>query len=200
MGRRPSPPVILPSACRSKSLGSLNDVRENPMAPFGTIAPAAGSSFSTRTHPERRPKASRVVRRNAVAGVALAFCVSLCAIASAQQNSVETVAGGGSLPSIGAVNAILANPNDVAYFFLSSTLDRLFYRQNQDTPAELVAGNGFHGFGGDGGDARDASFDLGVSVGDIAWSLGNERLVYVADFYNNRVREIDRFTHTIRTV
>src|SRR5205809_5301955 len=103
-----------------------------------------------------------IVRAIAVfAGIVLALCVGHSATvpASAQQNTIETVAGGGSLPSIGAVNAILANSNDVAYLFLSSTLDRLFYRQNQDTPAELVAGNGFHGFGGDGGDARDASFD-----------------------------------------
>ena len=143
-----------------------------------------------------------IIATAAIFGVLLALYVVAPAVvpASAQENAVETVAGGGSLPSIGAVNAILANPNDVAYLFLSSTQDRIFFRQNKDTPAELVAGNGFHGFGGDGGDARHASFDLGVAVGDIAWSIANERLVYVADFYDNRVREIDRFTHTIRTV
>lgn len=57
-----------------------------------------------------------------------------------------------------------------------------------------VAGNGNSGYGGDNGPATAASFDWPYAIAD---SAGN---IYLANFYNYRVRKVDASTGIIHTI
>jgi hypothetical protein len=62
--------------------------------------------------------------------------------------------------------------------------------------ATVVAGSAARkGFSGDGGDATDAAFN---HPGAIA--LDREGNIYVADYFNHRIRKIDAMSHVISTV
>src|SRR5439155_20751462 len=58
-----------------------------------------------------------------------------------------------------------------------------------------VAGNGTFGFSGDGGPATAA--ELGTPVGVALDGAGN---LFIADYYNYRIRRVDAGTGTITTV
>jgi trimeric autotransporter adhesin len=116
---------------------------------------------------------------------------------------ISTIAGIGTTGYAGdggpATAATLWHPGDVGVdrngnvFFVDQ--DNSAVRKiNTSGIISTVAGNGTSGYSGDGGPSTAAklNFPQGIAVD----SIGN---IYVADFYNNRVRRIDTFG-IIRTV
>ncbi len=119
---------------------------------------------------------------------------------------ITTVAGGGDPTSgIGdggpATSASLSFPNGVAVdtagdLFIADTFDERIREVNATTQViTTVAGNGDADFSGDGGLATAAALQEpdGVAVD----SLGN---IFIADTFNNRIREVNHTTGVITTV
>ena len=111
--------------------------------------------------------------------------------------TIITVAGGGNALGDGgpATNASLFNPQGVAIdsagvlYVADTSANRI--RKISGGTITTVAGNGYTGFSGDGGPATSASLyrPYGVSV-DAAGNL------YIADFYNYRIRKVSGGTIT----
>jgi len=108
--------------------------------------------------------------------------------------TITTIAGNGTSASTGnggqASAACLEDPYVVATdlsgnIFLIESTSTTVRQISPDGIISLVAGNGQAGFGGDGGPALQASF--GQADGLAVDSSGN---LYIADFNNNRVREV----------
>lgn len=108
---------------------------------------------------------------------------------------ITTIAGNGTFGFFGdggpATSAELAGPYGLAF----DTAGNLYIADNQNERVRVInpsgvintfAGNGTAGFGGDGGSATAAN--LNFPMGLVADSNGN---VYIADFYNNRVRIVN---------
>jgi hypothetical protein len=118
--------------------------------------------------------------------------------------NIQTVAGNGTAGFSGdggpAINAELNGPIALAFdhsgnlFVADSENQRIREILANNQKIQTVAGNGVSAFSGDGGPAIGASLDqpLGVSV-DIA---GN---VFIADSFNERIREVVATTGTINT-
>ncbi len=108
------------------------------------------------------------------------------------QNAVDT--------PIGSPGAVTVDAAGNVYF--SSNPNRV-YKVDAQGAFLRVAGTGEPGYSGDGGQARDARFyfplsypelaqdpvDYSPLIGGLALDAGNN--LYLADAYNNRVREID---------
>jgi hypothetical protein len=120
----------------------------------------------------------------------------LSAAASAQQDVVNTFAGGGpnNLP---ATSANVPEPQAVAmggsgsYYFASNGSgnnppDSRVFKVNSSGTLTVFAGNGFQGYGGDGGAATQA--ELYYPSGVAADSSGN---VYIADTNNCVIRKVN---------
>ena len=123
----------------------------------------------------------------------------------AATGSIQTVAGNGTAGFRGdggpATNAALAVPSGV---FVDSSRDIFIADSNNNRIREVVAstgniqtiaGNGTSGFGGDGGPATNAA--LAVPSGVFVDSSGN---IFIADFGNERIREVIASTGNIQTV
>lgn len=114
--------------------------------------------------------------------------------------NISTIAGNGTQASAGnggpASAASLSNPLAVAAdsngnVFLVEAAGITVREISSNGIISVIAGNGQLGFGGDGGPALSASFD--GADGLAADSSGN---VYIADFKNNRIREVVTTTPT----
>lgn len=140
-------------------------------------------------------------------GVFLAgfFGLVLASAVPAQQNSeaappvITTYAGGGpdGLPGISAnlptVGGLSVDANGTIYI-ASFNGNRVFMMDSKGK-LRVVAGSGMKGFAGDGGPARNASFNYPLRA--VADGYGN---VFIADYYNYRVRRVDGRTGVITTV
>jgi len=117
---------------------------------------------------------------------------------------INTIAGGGS-PSTGigdggpATNAVLSNPYAVAVdssgnLYIADTENDVI-REVAGGVINTVAGDGFVTYSGDGGQATSAGLSYPSSVAVDA--SGN---IYIADFYNSVVREVNAATGVITTI
>jgi hypothetical protein len=117
---------------------------------------------------------------------------------------IDTIAGGGS-PSSGigdggsATNAALSNPYSVAVdssgkLYIADTGDDVI-RNVSGGVINTIAGNGFVTYSGDGGQATSAGLSYPSNVAVDA--SGN---IYIADFYNSVVREVNADSGVITTV
>jgi sugar lactone lactonase YvrE len=119
---------------------------------------------------------------------------------------ISTVAGTGVMGYSGdggpATQAELAGPVSVAVdangnLFIGDYRDCRVREVSASTGIiSTVAGNGTCGYGGDGGPATQAELAM-TGTGLIVDSDGN---LYIADYFNNRVREVVAFTGDIKTV
>jgi sugar lactone lactonase YvrE len=116
---------------------------------------------------------------------------------------IQTVAGNGTSGFSGdngaAATASLSEPFGVVVdtagnLYIADTSNHRIRKVNTSGVITTVAGNGTEGFSGDGGPATSAALNtpIGVAV-DMAGNL------YIADAFNNRIREVDA-TGIIRTV
>ena len=122
---------------------------------------------------------------------------------------IATIAGGGSgcpqqTDALGdgcpATNSILSRPEGQRFdgagnLYIPDVYNNRVRKVDATTGViTTVVGNGFQGFSGDGGLAKDAEL-----FGPTCVALDAEGNLYVADYYNNRVRKVDA-TGTITTV
>jgi hypothetical protein len=130
--------------------------------------------------------------------VCLASLLLLSAAASAQQDVINTFAGGGP-NSVAATSANVYGPVSVAtdssgnyYFSTGNWPQQRVFKVNASGTLTVLAGTGFYGDSGDGGHAPQADLS---PWGVAADSSGN---VYIADPENCVIRKVDT-TGTIST-
>jgi trimeric autotransporter adhesin len=117
---------------------------------------------------------------------------------------ITTIAGNGHAGFYGdggqATNAELYDPSGIAV----DTLGNVFISDLVNDRIRLVevtggittfAGNGYPGFYGDGGPASNAEFNSPAGM-----RMDASENLYIADYNNNRIREIDRSSLSILTV
>ena len=118
--------------------------------------------------------------------------------------NITTIAGNGTAASTGnggpALSASLNNPFVVATdssgnIFVIETGGTTVREISSNGTISAIAGNGQLGFGGDGGPALEASFgDADGLATDLSGNL------YISDFDNNRVREVQTTAATASAV
>ncbi len=124
---------------------------------------------------------------------------------TASTHDISTVAGNGNYGYSGngglATAAELDVPTGVAVdasgdFFIADSYNNVIREVAASThDISTVAGNGDFGYGGDGGLATNAELD---TPGDVVVDVhGN---LFIADSYNNVIREVNASTHDISTV
>lgn len=120
--------------------------------------------------------------------------------------SITTIAGTGICGYSGdggsATKAEIYFPAGVATdshgnVFFSDAANSRIRVVNKSGNIQTVAGYGRYGFCGDGGPATNACFELpeALAIGEA----GSSELLYIADTYNNRVREVNLATGIITT-
>jgi hypothetical protein len=124
--------------------------------------------------------------------VCLASLLLLSTAASAQEDVINTLAGGGP-NNVPATSASVPYPVAVAtdhsrnYYFTTYTSQQYrVFKVNASGTLTVFAGNGSAGYSGDGGPAPQA--ELNSPWGIAADSFGN---VYIADTYNCIIRRVD---------
>ena len=96
-----------------------------------------------------------------------------------------------------AKRSLLSQPFDVAGPYIADTTNqRIRYIDPQTGDISTVAGNGTAGYSGDGGPATDAEI---ANPQAVAITADGTKL-YIADYTNFRIREVDLTTGTITTV
>lgn len=108
--------------------------------------------------------------------------------------TIQTVAGTGVSAFRGdhgpATNAWLWGPNDLAFdaagnLYVADTLNHRVRKIDRDGVISTLAGTGSPGFSGDGGPASQAQLNFPRGL-----TASPDGFVYVADFYNHRIRRI----------
>jgi hypothetical protein len=124
--------------------------------------------------------------------ICLTTLLLLSAGASAQQDVINTIAGGGP-NNVPATSANVPGPFAVAtdnsgnYYFTTGSYGQYrVFKVNTSGTLTVFAGNGSYGYSGDGGPATQA--ELEYPLGVAADSSGN---VYIADSYNCVIRKVD---------
>ena len=120
--------------------------------------------------------------------------------------TIKTVAGNGKSSctcqeGVPALQAGLNSPTDVAVdgngniYICDQGFNRIRKVDSQTGLISTVAGTGQYGFGGDNGSAQSALlfFPTGINLD----SKGN---LFIADYGNNRIRRVDKFTNIITTI
>jgi hypothetical protein len=119
--------------------------------------------------------------------------------ASAQQDVITTIAGGGP-NGIPALNANANGPHYLRFDKQGNYYIAASNRVYKVSPAGLltvVAGTGFAGYSGDGGPAVNAAVN---GTWDVAVDAANPANVYISDNNNCLVRKVDQATGIITTV
>ena len=126
----------------------------------------------------------------------LASLLLLASVASAQQDVINTFAGGGpnNLPATSAnvpqAQAVATDAFGNYYIASNGSVNNppesRVFKVNSSGTLTLFAGNGFQGYSGDGGPALQA--ELNYPSGVAADSFGN---VYIADTNNCVIRKVD---------
>ncbi len=131
----------------------------------------------------------------------LTFVILACAFSVAGQavNTINTVAGGGTEPSV-ATSAYLPQPyaavrDTAGNTYISVPTFSTVFKVNSSGTLSVYAGNLLIGFSGDGGPATSAQ--LAAPEGLAIDGSGN---LFIADMYNNRIRRVDATTQVITTV
>ncbi len=121
----------------------------------------------------------------------LTFVILACAFSVAGQavNTISTVAGGGTEPSV-ATSAYLPQPyaavrDTAGNTYISVPTFNTVFKVNASGTLSVYAGTGVNGFSGDGGAATLAQ--LAYPQGLAIDGSGN---LFIADRYNNRIREV----------
>ena len=118
--------------------------------------------------------------------------------------TISTVAGNGTQGYLGdghaATSAELYNPTGVALdsagnIYIADQNNQRIRKVDTSGNISTVAGNGTPGYNGDGGVATSA--ELYDPTGVAVDSAGN---IYIADYFNNRIRKVDASTGKISTV
>lgn len=134
----------------------------------------------------------------------LVVCVLMFLLPSfLMAQTITTIAGGGG-PSLGdggpATLASVTNPGggvfdgEGNYYFLQSIFNPRLRMIDNGGLIRTIGGTGIVGYSGDGGPATSATFrPQGLALD----TFGN---IYVADYYNNRIRKIDRSTGIVNTI
>jgi hypothetical protein len=130
----------------------------------------------------------------------LLIILSVLIYATSFAQNITTVAGGlgGGIP---AINTSIFHPYGIAFdssgnMYIADASNNRIRKVSASTGIiTTIAGNGTQGYGGDGGAATSASINnpTGVAVD----GSGN---IYIADFYNNRIRKVTISTGIISTV
>jgi hypothetical protein len=124
-----------------------------------------------------------------------------CTLASVNAQIITTFAGGGS-GGDGSL-AVDANIGFCAtgsfdaignFYFAANSFAPQIKRVNIYGIVETVAGTGVYGYSGDGGLAINAAISTAMCRVD---SVGN---IYIADYYNRRLRKVDAATGIIHTI
>jgi hypothetical protein len=129
--------------------------------------------------------------------------IIICSV-SVNAQTIELVAGDGSTLSGGdggpALSAQVSYPASGCFDFVGN----YYFGENVASPRirvisplgiiKTIAGTGSFGYSGDGGPATAAKI---TSPANDVDALGN---VYIADYYNNRVRKVDATTGIISTI
>lgn len=117
---------------------------------------------------------------------------------------ISTFVGNGTAGYSGdsglAVNAQISHLEGLKWdrwgnLFFADTHNNVIRRVDSKGIITTVAGNGTQGFSGDGGPAKDASF---YYCSDIA--IDDSENIYVADWFNFRIRKIDKKSGIINTI
>ncbi len=127
----------------------------------------------------------------------------------ASSGIITTVAGRAMEPGFGgdggpAANALLNTPvsivaDDDGTLFIQEQGNARIRRIAPDGTISTYAGNGTKGYSGDGGPATSAQLDVGT--GDHgALTLDRDGNLYIAEFYHQAIRKVDRATGIITTV
>ena len=138
----------------------------------------------------------RVIRKIAVV---LVLVLSAAFRAAAQApNTINTVAGGGANGS-SPTAAYLASPSSVVKdgvgnVYIASPALQVVFKVTPGGQLSIYAGTGIAGFSGDGGPANAAELDYPSSI-----SLDGAGDLFIADYYNNRIRRVDAITGVITT-
>jgi trimeric autotransporter adhesin len=119
--------------------------------------------------------------------------------------NIITVAGNGTFGYSGdgglATSAELAYPTGVAVdssgnlFIADSSNNRVRKVDASSKNISTIAGNGSHGYGGDGGPATSAGLNFPIAV-----AMDSSGDLFIADTFNNRIREVIASTKNIITV
>jgi len=117
---------------------------------------------------------------------------------------ITTVAGNGTAGYSGdggpAVDASLDHPTYVAVdasenIYITDYYNNRIRKVDASGVITTFAGNGIAGYSGDGGPAASASLN---NPGGVAVDASGN--IYIADYFNNRIRKVDASTGNIRTV
>ncbi len=119
---------------------------------------------------------------------------------SASAAIISTVAGGGDPATRQGLYTTLSDPEAVAVdssgdLFIADSNENVIKEVNGTTGAvTVVAGNGTAGYAGDDGEATDAELDFPEGL-----ALDGKGDLFIADTYNNVVRELNLTTGIITT-
>ncbi|MCF8459640.1 MAG: T9SS type A sorting domain-containing protein [Flavobacteriales bacterium] len=112
-----------------------------------------------------------------------------------QAQTITTIAGNGTEGYAGdgglAVNALLRNPNQIAYdqsgnLFIAEDYNHVVRKIDANGYISTVAGTGVMGFSGDGGIATNAQMNRVAAV-----AVDNAGNIYLSDADNFRIRKVD---------
>jgi hypothetical protein len=131
--------------------------------------------------------------------VCAAILLAMSSVASAQQDYINTFAGGGP-NNVSATSANANAPSSVVLdgtgniYYTGGIQNRVFKVNGSTGVLTVVAGNGFYGYSGDGGPATDAELYAPAIAVDF---LGN---VFISDGGNCLIRKVNANTGYISTI
>ena len=131
------------------------------------------------------------------------FCTCLLTVsllpAWAQQDVITTAIGGGP-NNIPALQSDISGPYGITFDAAGNyyiTADNRVYKVNTSGTLTVVAGTGVASYAGDGVPGGAANGELNLPVGIAVDTSGN---VYVAEYNNCVIREINTSTNTLTTI
>ena len=138
------------------------------------------------------------MRRRPVVWNALGIIIWLALPRAAEAQVINTAAGGGP-ENAHALAANLSSPWSVAVdsdglLFIAAKGQHRIFKVDPSGQLQVAAGNGIQGFSGDGGSAKDATMALPQGI-----ALDPNNNLFIADYWNHRIRRVDAVTGIITT-